>query len=54
MAKSTALLTTAIITAIPMLLRSPLLREIGLPAGAAIASALLLRKGGPIDHDREL
>lgn len=54
MAQSSTLLSTAIIAAIPTLLRSPLLREIGLPAGAAIASALLLRKGGPIDHDREL
>ncbi len=53
-AESNALLTTAIVSAIPMLLRSPLLRQVGLPAGAAIASALLLRRGGPIDHDEEL
>jgi cobalamin synthase len=53
LAESNVLLTTAIISAIPALLRSPLLREIGLPAGAAIASALLLRRGGPIDHHPE-
>lgn len=53
LAESNMLLTTAIVSAIPALLRSPLLREIGLPAGAAIASALLLRRGGPIDHDPE-
>jgi len=46
-AEVTALVTTAIITAIPLILRSPLMKEIGLPAGAALASALLLRKSGP-------
>ena len=54
MAESNALLTTTIVTLIPAILRSPLLRQIGLPAGAAIASALLLRKGGPVDPDKEL
>ncbi len=54
MAESNALLTTTIATLIPALLKSPLLRQIGLPAGAAIASALLLRRRGPIDHDEEL
>ena len=53
-AESNALLSTTIATLIPAILRSPLLRQIGLPAGAAIASALLLRRGGPIDHDEEL
>jgi hypothetical protein len=52
-AESNALLTTAIVSAIPVILRSPLLREFGLPAGAAIASALFLRRGGPIDRDPE-
>lgn len=47
-AEITALATTALITAIPLILRSPLFREIGLPAGAALASALLLRD----PHDR--
>ena len=40
-----ALVTTAALTAIPMLLRSPLLKEIGLPIGAALASALWFKKG---------
>ena len=53
LAESNALLTTTIVTLIPAILRSPLLRQIGLPAGAAIASALLLRKGGPIDPNEE-
>lgn len=43
-AEITALATTALITAIPLILRSPLFREIGLPAGAALASALLLKE----------
>lgn len=47
-AEITALATTALITAIPLILRSSLFKEIGLPAGAALASALLLRE----PHDR--
>jgi len=49
-AEMTALVTTAIITAIPLILRSPLFRDIGLPAGAALASALLLKKNDRRDH----
>lgn len=49
-AEMTALVTTAIITAVPLILRSPLFREIGLPAGAALASALLLKKNDHRDH----
>ena len=49
-AEMTALVTTAIITAIPLILRSPLFRDIGLPAGAALASALLLKKSDRRDH----
>jgi predicted tellurium resistance membrane protein TerC len=41
----TALVTTAALTAIPMLLRSPLLKEIGIPIGAALASVLWFKKG---------
>lgn len=40
----TALVTTAALTAIPMLLRSPLIKDIGLPIGAALASALWFKK----------
>jgi len=43
-AEMTALVTTALITAVPLIIRSPLFKEIGLPAGAALASALMLRK----------
>jgi len=43
-AEMTALVTTAIITAIPLILRSSLVKEIGIPAGAALASALLMKK----------
>lgn len=42
-----ALVTTAALTALPVLLKSPLLRTIGLPA-AAIAAYLLVRGGS--DH----
>jgi len=43
-AEITALATTALLTAIPLILRSPLFKEIGLPAGAALASALMMRE----------
>ena len=43
-AEMTALVTTAIITAVPLILRSSLVKEIGIPAGAALASALMLKK----------
>jgi hypothetical protein len=49
-AEMTALVTTAIVTAIPLILRSPLFKEIGLPAGAALASALMLRKDDRHHH----
>ncbi len=42
----TALITTAAITAIPLLLRSPLFRDLGIPAGAALASSFLFRNEG--------
>jgi len=44
-AEVTTLITTAVITAIPLLLRSPLIRDIGIPAGAALASSLWFREG---------
>ena len=40
-----AFVTTAALTALPVLLRSPLVRTLGLPA-AAIAAFLLVRNGG--------
>ena len=42
----TSLITTAAITAIPLILRSPLIKDIGIPAGAALASALWFKKDG--------
>ncbi|HEX4298888.1 MAG TPA: hypothetical protein VHZ56_12785 [Devosia sp.] len=45
-AERTAMMTTAAITALPLILKSPLLRDIGIPAGAALASALMLRRSG--------
>lgn len=43
-AEVTATVTTAALTALPLLLRSPLLRTIGIPLGLAIAAAVLLRR----------
>src|SRR5579862_4478366 len=48
----TALITTAAITAIPLLLRSPLIRDLGIPAGAALASSLWFRREGDDPHRR--
>ena len=45
-----AFVTTAALTALPVLLKSPLFRTIGLPA-AAIAAFLLLRNSGDGDKD---
>jgi hypothetical protein len=46
-AETTALVTTAAITAIPLLMRSPLMKTVGLPLGAALAALFLLSKSGP-------
>ena len=40
----TSLITTAAIAAVPLILRSPLVKEVGIPAGAALASALWFGK----------
>lgn len=45
-AETTALVTTAAITALPMVLKSPLMRNIGLPLGGALAALYLLSKPG--------
>ena len=45
-AEKTALVTTAAITAFPMLLKSPLMKQIGLPVGGALAALYLLSKPG--------
>ena len=43
-AETTALVTTATVTAIPLLLKSPLMRTIGLPLGGALAALFVLSK----------
>jgi hypothetical protein len=45
-AEKTALVTTAALTAVPMLLKSPLMKQIGLPVGGALAALYLLSKQG--------
>jgi hypothetical protein len=51
-AEKTALVTTAAITALPMLMRSSLMKQVGLPIGGALAALYLLSKpGGHRDDD---
>ena len=52
-AETTALVTTAAVTAVPILLRSPLMKRVGLPLGGAIAAAFMLSKSShrPPDGD---
>lgn len=45
-AQTTAVVTTAAATALPVLLRSPLMRNLGLPLGGALAAIFLLSKSG--------
>lgn len=45
-AEKTALVTTAAITAVPMLLKSPIMKQIGIPVGGALAALYLLSKSG--------
>lgn len=45
-AEKTALVTTAAITAVPLLLKSPLMKNIGIPVGGALAALYLLSKPG--------
>lgn len=47
--ETSAFVTTAALTALPVLLRSPLVRTLGLPA-AAIAAFLLVRNSGDNDE----
>jgi len=42
--EKTALVTTAALTALPMVLQSPLMRKVGIPVGSALAAAFLLSK----------
>jgi hypothetical protein len=43
-AERSAVMTTAAITAVPMLLKSPLLRTVGIPLGGALAAAYFLTR----------
>ena len=45
-AEKTALVTTAALTAVPLLLKSDLMKKIGIPIGGALAAAYLLSKPG--------
>jgi len=42
--EKTALVTTAALTALPIVLQSPLMRKVGIPVGGALAAAFLLSK----------
>lgn len=51
-AEKTALVTTAAITALPLLMRSSLMKQVGIPIGGALAALYLLSKpGGHRDDD---
>lgn len=45
-AETTALATTAAMTALPMMLKSPLVRNVGLPLGGALAALYFLSRSG--------
>jgi ABC-type siderophore export system fused ATPase/permease subunit len=52
--EKTALVTTAALTAVPLLLKSDLMKKIGIPVGGALAAAYLLTKpGGHHDSDHD-
>ena len=52
--EKTALATTAALTALPIVLRSPLMRKLGIPVGGALAAAFLLTKSSNHKADDEL
>ncbi len=45
-AEKTALVTTAALTAVPLILKSGLMKRLGIPVGGALAAAYLLSKPG--------
>jgi uncharacterized integral membrane protein len=51
-AETTALVTTATVTALPLLMKSPLMKQIGLPIGGALAALYLLSKAGVKNDDK--
>ena len=48
--EKTALVTTAALTALPIVLQSPLMRKVGIPVGGALAAAFLLSKSSGSHH----
>lgn len=52
-AEKTALVTTAALTAVPLLMKSDLMRKIGIPVGGALAAAYLLSKPGGQNDRRD-
>ena len=51
--EKTALVTTAALTALPLVLQSPLMRKVGIPIGGALAAAFLLTRSNGHHHDSE-
>lgn len=51
--EKTALVTTAALTALPIVLQSPLMRKVGIPVGGALAAAFLLSKSNGHHHAGE-
>lgn len=49
-AEKTALVTTAALTALPLVLKSDLMKKVGIPIGGALAAAYLLAKPGGGAH----
>lgn len=50
-AETTALVTTAAMTAVPLLAKSGLLRKVGLPLGGALAAAYFLSRSSSANRD---
>lgn len=48
--EKTALVTTAALTALPLVLKSDIMRKVGIPVGGALAAAYLLAKPGGTHH----
>ncbi len=48
--EKTALVTTAALTALPLVLKSDLMKKIGIPVGGALAAAFLLTRPGSGSH----
>lgn len=50
-AEKTALVTTAALTALPLVLKSDIMRKVGIPVGGALAAAFLLAKPTGSHHE---